>query len=93
MGLDLDAGDARGFGPAMTGADHVIDLVGRAGEQGFDIAVAPVAHPAVELKRLSLPDDEGAKSYALHPSTYDHLDGPPHQKVAPICQGTNSLSP
>ena len=71
----------------------MLDLLLGPGEHCLHRAVATVAHPAIEPKRLRLADDEGAKPYALHPSTYDHVDGAPHQNVAPICQGTNSLSP
>ena len=71
----------------------MLDLLLIAGEHHLDGPVAAIAYPTVEAERLRFIDHEGTKSDPLHPSADDHVDGPAHQNVAPICQGTNSLSP
>src|SRR5688572_24860326 len=75
VGLDLDAGDARQFRPMVADADHIIDLVGRAGEHRFDIAVAPVAHPAVEAAGLRLLRGPGTEPDTLDGAGDQHVNG------------------
>ena len=52
-----------------------------------------ITYPAGQIQAIGQALEPGAEPHALHPPTDDDVDGAPHQNVAPICQGTNSLSP
>jgi hypothetical protein len=74
VGLHVNIGNARIFGAAMAGANHVVDLGSGAGEHRLNGSVAAVTNPTVETTRLRLLHRPGAEPDALDGAGDKHMN-------------------
>jgi hypothetical protein len=72
---DLNAGHTRSRRPFLTPPEHFRDGFDVSAEQGFDGAVAAVAHPAAETECVGFISHPCAKAHALNAAFDANMHG------------------